>query len=201
LLRLKANLKYERFVIGLSSPLEQIYSRVRALSQGGEMFCPNCGAESTSGLSYCKHCGSNLADTSQPGEPGSRNVLAALILAGATVAIVLGGLAIVLNHALMLVSPEPSGNALSARDTAAIAGMMICFGSAAIVLSTLMLIKLFSRVMGFGSVSGKPARPARTPESPPRVSQIPAPPIVFPSVTEHTTRNFEPRLRRQGTSE
>ena len=165
------------------------------------MFCPNCGAESTLGLNYCKHCGSNLSDTTQPGEHGSRNVLAALILAGATVALVLGGLAIVLNHALMILSPEPTGNGLSSKDATATAGMIVCFGSAAIVLTTLMLIRLFSRVMGFGSVSGKPARTVATPQSAPRASQIPAPPIVIPSVTEHTTRNFEPRIRRRGTSE
>jgi hypothetical protein len=151
-------------------------------------------------LNYCKHCGGNLTDASQPGEHGSRNVLAALILAGATVALVLGGLTIVLDHALMLLSREP-GNGLSSKDVTAIAGMIICFGSAAIVLSTLMLIRLFSRVMGFGSVSGKPARTVATPQFAPRLSQIPAPPIVIPSVTEHTTRNFEPHIRQRGTSE
>ena len=80
------------------------------------MYCPNCGMESTIGLNYCKQCGSNLGDTTQPGEPGSRNVLAALILAGATVALVLGGLAIVLNHVLMLVSAEP-GSGLPSNAT------------------------------------------------------------------------------------
>ena len=164
------------------------------------MYCPNCGAESTLGLNYCKHCGSNLAETSLSVEPGSRNVLAALILAGATVALVLGGLAIVLNHALLLVGPQPPGAVtLPGKDAAPMAGAIIFFGSAVIVLTTLMLIKLFYRVMGFGSGSAKPVRPAAwTPQSAQRVTPLPEPPIVISSVTEHTTRNFEPRIRQQG---
>jgi len=56
------------------------------------MYCPNCGAESTFGLNYCKHCGGNLAETGEPAAPPpSRNVFAALILALATAGIVLGG--------------------------------------------------------------------------------------------------------------
>jgi hypothetical protein len=79
--------------------------------------------------------------------------------------------------------------------------MMVIFGSAAIVFSTLMLIKLFSRVMGFGSVPDKPARTPRTFQPVQKLAQIPAPPIAMQSVTEHTTRNFEPRLYQRDTTE
>lgn len=165
------------------------------------MYCPNCGAESTFGLNYCKHCGANLSETEQSISSPNRNVLAALILAAATVAIVLGGLGIVFTHTLALVGPQPPGFSQPVSDSMTIAGVMVLFGSSAIVLVSLMLIRLFSRVMGFGSEAGKRVRGAKnfTPQQ--RIPQIPAPPIVVSSVTEHTTRNFEPRVYQRDTSE
>ena len=166
------------------------------------MYCPNCGAESTIGLNYCKHCGSNLSETARPSSaPATRNTLAALILALATVGIVLGGLAIVFTHALALVGSQPPGFSQPVPGAVKIGAMMVVFGSSAIVLVALMLIQLFSRVMGFGSALGKPLRTDKgfTPQQ--RVPQIPAPPIVVSSVTEHTTRNFEPRIFQNDTRE
>lgn len=165
------------------------------------MFCPNCGAESTIGLNYCKHCGGSLSDATQPAPTAARNIFAAFILAAATVGIVLGGIAIVFNFATALIGPQPPGYAPPVHDATAIAGMMVLFGSAAIVLATFLLIKLFARVMGFGSNPEKPAR--RAPIFPARhsVGQISPPPLAMHSVTEHTTRNFEPRVRQRDTSE
>jgi len=165
------------------------------------MYCPNCGAESTFGLNYCKRCGGNLSDIPQAAAPQTKNVLAALILAAATVGIVLGGLGIVFSEALSLIGPQPPGFAPPVHDAVVVAGMMVIFGSAAVGLISLMLIKLFSRMMGFGSTPDKPSRPARTFVPEQRVPQIQAPPISVQSVTEHTTRNFEPRARRRDTNE
>jgi hypothetical protein len=166
------------------------------------MYCPNCGAESTFGLNYCKHCGGNLSETTQSvSPPASRNVLAAFILAAATVAIVLGGLAIVFTHTLSLIGPQPPGFTPPVHDAVAVAGMMVLFGSAAVVFSTLMLIKLFSRVMGFGSVSDTPARIAKVLPPAVRPTRLPDRPNAMLSVTEHTTRNFEPRVHQRDTGE
>ena len=165
------------------------------------MYCPNCGAESTFGLNYCKHCGGNLSEATQSAAPPGRNILAALILALATVGIVLGGLAIVFKLTLSLIGPQPPGFTPPVHDAVAVAGMMVLFGSAAIVFSTLMLIKLFARVMGFGSVSDHPSRPAKAFRPEQQSHQIPATPIAIQSVTEHTTRNFEPRVYQQDTRE
>lgn len=164
------------------------------------MYCPNCGAESTFGLNYCKHCGGSLSDAPQQAPPPARNVLPALILAAATLGIVLGGLGIVFSSALSLIGPQPPGYA-PVQNSVAIAGMMVLFGSATVGLVSLMLIKLFSRMMGFGSAADKPVRPPRTFVPEQRVPQIQAPPISMQSVTEHTTRNFEPRVRRRDTNE
>jgi hypothetical protein len=165
------------------------------------MYCPSCGAESTFGLNYCKHCGGNLSEPSQTAQPPTRNTLAAFILAAATVAIVLGGLAIVFTQTLALVGPQPPGYTQPVSDSMTIGGMMVFFGSSAIVLVSLMLIKLFSRVMGYGFAVEKPSR--RVASIPPqqRSPQIQAPPIVVSSVTEHTTRNFDPRVFQRDTSE
>ena len=162
------------------------------------MYCPNCGAESTFGLNYCKHCGGNLAESAEPAAPPpSKNVLAALILALATAGIVLGGLGIVFTNALALVSAQPPGFSQPTNDAGMIAGMMVIFGSSVIVLASLMLIKLFARVMGFASATDKPSRRAKSFLPQQRGPQIQAPPIVVSSVTEHTTRNFEPRAHRR----
>jgi hypothetical protein len=133
--------------------------------------------------------------------PAARNTLAALILAAATVAIVLGGLGIVFTHALSVIGPQPPGFSAPVHDAAVVAGMMVLFGSAAILFSTFMLIKLFSRVMGFGSVSEKPARTAKAFQPALRPPQISGPPIGMQSVTEHTTRNFDPRVYHRDASE
>lgn len=105
------------------------------------MYCPNCGMESTFGLNYCKHCGGNLSEA-QSAAPPTRNTSAALILAAATVAIVLGGLGIVFSGALSLIGPQPTGFVPPVHDAVVVAGMMVIFGSATIGLVSLMLIKV-----------------------------------------------------------
>jgi hypothetical protein len=155
------------------------------------MYCPNCGAQSTFGLNYCKQCGANLAEMPQSAPaPATRNTLAALILALATVGIVLGGLGIVFTHALALVGSQPPGYSPPLPSATKVGVVMVLFGSSAVVLVALMLIQLFSRMMGYGSAAEKP--PRRTKGVVSQRPQIPAPPIVVSSVTEHTTRNFEP---------
>jgi hypothetical protein len=166
------------------------------------MYCPNCGAESTFGLNYCKHCGGNLFEATQPvSPPPARNALAAFILAAATVGIVLGGLGIVFSEALSLIGPQPPGLVPPVHDAVAVAGMMVLFGTTTIALVTLMLIKLFTRVMGFGPAEDRPTRRAKTFVPGQNVAQLQPPPIPMRSVTEHTTRNFEPRVYQRDTSE
>jgi hypothetical protein len=164
------------------------------------MYCPNCGAESTVGLNYCKRCGGNLSDIAQPATPPAKNNFIAAVLALATVALVLGGLGIVFSEALWLIRPQAPGM-VPPPSADAIAGMIIAFGTATITLVTVMLIKLFSRLMGLGSTMEKPVRPANAFVPQQRPPQIAAPPIVMQSVTEHTTRNFEPVVRQRDTRE
>lgn len=167
------------------------------------MYCPNCGAESTFGLNYCKQCGANLAEPSQSTSTNKpRNTFAALILALATLGIVLGGLGIVFTHALELAGSQPPGFSPPSAAAGRLGSIMVIFGSSAVAFVAVMLIRLFSNMMGLGSDLPKPAKQAKNFVSPRSVPRIPAPPIVVSSVTEHTTRNFEPpRAYRRDTSE
>jgi hypothetical protein len=68
------------------------------------------------------------------------------------------------------------------------------FGPAAVVLIAWMMIKQLSRLVTMMEDERRAARqrPRNETASPP---QIDAPPPAFRSVTEHTTRNFEPAYR------
>src|SRR5437868_5902121 len=100
------------------------------------MYCPNCGAESTFGLNYCKRCGGNLSDVQQSAAPPGKNIVAAVILATAMVAIALGGLGIVFSEALWLITPKPPLYATPVHDTVVVAGMIIAFGAPTVAFVT-----------------------------------------------------------------
>ena len=165
------------------------------------MYCPVCGAESTQGLNYCKRCGSNLAAPTNPirsseNRPSVRVgpvAGAAWATALATVAVTLGGLGIVFSYAFGLLRPIYPGST-PVSGAAAIAGLMIMFGSATVFGTVALLIRLFSKVLGLGQESHDSnhfGKQQNTGEH--RPAQLPAPPPGIPSVTEHTTRTFEPR--------
>jgi hypothetical protein len=100
-----------------------------------------------------------------------------------------------------LVGSQPPGFSPPGGDAGRLGAIMVIFGSSAVAFVAVMLIRLFSRMMGFGSDIEKPSRQVKTFAPHRRVSKIPAPPIVVSSVTEHTTRNFEPRVYQRDTSE
>ena len=152
------------------------------------MYCPNCGAESTIGLKYCKRCGGNLTGTTQLVAPviqAPRIAGAVWAVALATVIVGCGGLAIAFGIA--------SAVSDSAHD---ISRMMVIMGASAvfgiIFLLIRVLLKLFSMSHGIASQSQltqvSPVAAAQYP------AQIPAPSSVVPSITEHTTRSFDQRV-------
>ena len=159
------------------------------------MYCPNCGVDCGYGLKYCKHCGKGLAEGTQvmapvPPAPPPRIGAAAWPLALATTGIVLGGLGIIFTNAFELMRPMAPGLSRSG-DATPVAVVMIVFGSALIFAVVALLIRLFGHL-----IAPRHQQPAQTPReltgAPPLV-QLPAPPSAVGSVTEHTTRNFEPR--------
>lgn len=159
------------------------------------MYCPNCGATSTPGFKYCKHCGGNLTETAQtsgPVMPPARNTLAAFFLAVATVAIALGGLGIVFTSVMELLRPAPPGFSPPINDAAFIAAMMVAFGTATISVVVFLLAKLFTRMMGFAPVHNSSAQSKKPVANGYQPAQLTGPPAAVSSVTEHTTRTFRP---------
>ena len=171
------------------------------------MHCPNCGAESTQGLNYCKRCGSNLAPPTYPinrsGEiiPRTRGTAgAAWAMALATVAITLGGLGIVFNLAFDLVRPLYPGST-AVPGAALIAGLMVGSGSATVFGIVWSMVRLFSRLLSLPQESRDSSHFRKQPVmGEPKNIPLPAPSSVIPSVTEQTTRNFDPARYRDRES-
>jgi hypothetical protein len=120
-------------------------------------------------------------------------------IAFATVIVTLGGLGIVFNSAYDLVRPlYPGSTTVAGAPT--IAGLMVVFGSATVFGVVALLIQLFSRLAGVSprpSVSVKKQRPSASEHKP---AQLHPAPTGIPSVTEQTTRNFDPALYRDRES-
>src|SRR5436190_11835874 len=146
------------------------------------MYCPVCGAESTQGLNYCKRCGAGLsASTPAIEEKASMGKAVGAMLFLVALVSIAGFIA-------LFVTVDSLGE--HGFDTRSLVGIM-AFGGATVVGVVGLLVWLLLRLTGFHQTVTQV-------ESPPnpvlRVApQLPEPPISMPSVTEHTTRNFEPR--------
>jgi len=146
------------------------------------MYCPSCGTESTQGLQYCKRCGANLTPSEpliQYKKPAGLGWLIALL--AAMMAMPIPGLAIVYEYASILINrsfPVPNATGL------AVVGLLVIFGTEAL------LYRLLSRLISVYLQTGQAAQPARPRAIAP--PQIAAPNEGVASITEHTTRNFDP---------
>ena len=161
------------------------------------MYCHNCAAPYSHGLRYCKQCGTNLMDKPQTATlapPAPKVTGAAWALALATVTIVLGGLGIITSNAFDLMRTFPGGEVRTGNPTP-VAIVMLVFGSLTIFGVVFMLMRLFTSLIATRHHHHTAATPANQPitAAPPPV-QLPAPPSAIGSVTEHTTRNFEPSV-------
>jgi hypothetical protein len=149
------------------------------------MFCPVCGAESTQGLNYCKRCGAGLSASTPPAEVKASSAatgamfLLALVSIGGFI-----GLFVTINN---LAQRGVDSEMLVA---------VTAFGGATVLGVVGLLVWLLFRLMSAHQPAARkdkaPTPLARDYKSP----QLPAPPASMPSVTENTTRNFEPSLYR-----
>ena len=146
------------------------------------MNCPNCGAESTYGLHYCKQCGSNLL---QPPVASDQRMNPAKLTGMFWAVAVFGlvSLAIMFGTAIPIV--------LVSNDHQIVMAIVAC-GAAVILAIAVLLVKQLSRLITMmqDSQEAQLRDPARL--SALEVPQLGAPPRAVSSVTEHTTRNFEP---------
>lgn len=159
------------------------------------MYCPHCGEGSTFGLKYCKKCGGALGstnDTAQIAQPSNRITSAAWAIALATVAISLGGIGIVFDFVSTLLQSNPWG-AQPHRDATFVAVMMLVCGSVTIFGSVALLIRLFSKLLLNSDQKEQSSRKSDKTADATFASPIQAHLPSAPTVTEHTTRNFEQR--------
>ena len=141
------------------------------------MYCVNCGAPRTQGLSYCNRCGADLRERVESSNTGAITAfLTAITLLG------LGGLGILLGGALVL-----RRGALLSQE---LIGVFMLFTFLIVSMTEIMLVKNLSKL--FSSSERKNYFPVAPPIQPDlRLPQ--GTPLGEPvgSVTENTTRTLE----------
>lgn len=149
------------------------------------MYCPSCGSELTSELSYCNRCGANLKPLSnQSGGAPAKLVGATWAISMAVVLVTLGGFVMMFGLVMALIS---NGVNLSGG------GMVLIVFSLLIILAIAsLLVRQLSRVLDVSQLLGGSTKPKQPKLSEKPVPQIGAPREPVSSVTEHTTQMFEP---------
>jgi hypothetical protein len=156
------------------------------------MYCPSCGTELASELSYCNRCGANLKPTpNQSGVPPSKLVGAAWAISMAVAVVTLGGFGMIFGLVMALIT---RGINISP------AGMFwIAFSLLVILAIDWLLVRQLSRVLDMPQLSPDATQPKKPKLSEEPKRQIDAPREPVSSVTEHTTRAFEPIHRERDT--
>ena len=158
------------------------------------MYCPSCGAELNSELVYCNRCGANLRPTSNHSATPGKIVGVAWAISTAVVLVTLGGFGLMFALAMSLIS---RGISLSGGGMALIAIFLLV-----ILAVAWLLIRQLSRVLDISELTGgathskTSAQPALSDKP---IQQISAPREPFTSVTDHTTRVFEPIHKERDT--
>ncbi|HEY5837540.1 MAG TPA: hypothetical protein VIT19_00805 [Pyrinomonadaceae bacterium] len=154
------------------------------------MFCPSCGTEQHQTLSYCNRCGANLRPL-QSGVPPGKLVGASWAISVAVALVTLGGFGMIFGLVLALIS---SGMSLSAGGI----GLVILISLIILTIDWL-LIRQLSRVLNLPRAARETAtvsQPALNESSPTLLADPPQP---VSSVTDRTTRTFEPVVRERDT--
>ena len=152
------------------------------------MYCPSCGTEVTTALNYCNRCGANLNPPVSLPEEKVRLVS----LTGPTIAVaamVVMSIGLIFSAARELLTRGLHPAALT---------WVVIFGLATIMGVSALFIRLWTSLLGVAKPKERPARRQKQAESEPEAAQLP--PMRTPpaqSVTDHTTRNFEPAKFRK----
>jgi hypothetical protein len=155
------------------------------------MYCPSCGAEHTIELKYCHRCGANLGTdlATQPQIVPISLTKPAIVLGAIVTMLTLGGFVVLISGAVEL-------SRAARLDPDGITGIIIT-GMLTILITDFFLVRLLSRIINASLSSGTQTQPRRLNHfANSSVSQIPQSPTArlqgVPSVTEGTTRFFEP---------
>lgn len=159
------------------------------------MFCPSCGTEYAIELKYCNRCGANLnTDLTTQAPVAPIGFTKPIVILGAIITVLtLGGFGLLIGGAIEL---SRTGR-IDPDNIAAIVGV----GMLSLLTMDIFLVRLLTKIINASlsaSTQAKPKQvstPARSP-----LMQLPQPatsPLhTVPSVTEGTTRFFEP-VRRE----
>jgi hypothetical protein len=153
------------------------------------MFCPNCGDQTTQGLKYCKRCGAGLSASTTSIEPPASVGKAMGVMLFLVALVSIAGF-IALFSTVYNLGERPN---FDPRSLIAI----MAFGGATVVGVIGLLVWLLLRLTtGYqsGAHHNKTEKPPALDYTP---QQLAAPPISMPSVTENTTRNFDPAVYRE----
>ena len=154
------------------------------------MYCPSCGTEYTIELKYCNRCGANLGTEMAPEhEPVVFSLTKPTLIIGATLVILtIGGFGGLIGGAMGLAEVVHGNDPLIA---------IILFGMLTIMIVDVFLVRQLSKLISASLSSSTPTqrkRPNLLSNS--SMVQLPQPstsPLQgVPSVTEGTTRFFEP---------
>ena len=151
------------------------------------MYCPSCGTEVTRELNYCNRCGTNLnLAQAQPEQP-----LRPVSLTGPTIAV---ALMVVIGMGILFASISDLGR--SGMHPAALTWMVLG-GMAMLTGVATLIIRQWTYLAG----AAKPKEPSLPRKK--SAESEPVPPAQLPprrsepvsSVTDHTTRTFDPIYR------
>ena len=157
------------------------------------MFCPNCGLDNTTGFNYCNRCGMNL----NPDKPKTVSTPLVFLFLMAIAFITIVGFSMP-----VISMSELANKGFNPKSLIAFSIFMLF----AVVGVDYLLIVLLTRLLGvstFDRFSGimRSHRGNRL-ATEQNVVQLPPQPTTFRSVTESTTRNFEPvPVRVRNTNE
>jgi hypothetical protein len=153
------------------------------------MFCPSCGTEYTIELKYCNRCGANLGTSLlPPAEPVIINVTKPTLIIGTLMTLItLGGFGAVIAGAI--------GMARVLHGDDPVMGVVV-FGMLAILIVDIFLARLLSKLISaaLATTTGPRSASSSMPVGPQQFqpATTTARLQAMPSVTENTTRFFEP---------
>jgi hypothetical protein len=146
------------------------------------MYCPSCGVVVARGLSYCNHCGVKLTGAKADNPLESSEVKPGFLVFAMIAVFVFGLLAITMLMGMMRVVLELSAGQVLAF---ALLPLLIMLGLEGVFIRLLMRPR-----RGSEEANGAVRLAQKTNEL--DVSEARVLPEPAPSVTEHTTRSFEP---------
>jgi hypothetical protein len=97
--------------------------------------------------------------------------------------------------------PLSEGELPRTGDPGPIIVAMLVLGAGTIVAVIALLIKLFLKMAGISQPENTTVAPPQQVQTAPPAAGLPAPPASMPSVTEHTTRNFDAIYKEPGRRE